>query len=257
MIMLSAGWFRERTLANNIVGSFLTADQLLEASEIEIERALLRYVVEFTSDKLHPMTTCGSVVTGLFGQGGYVYDARIRGAVETRISRAWKALEDANLIEPPDIDNGRNGYRVVANKGRVMDKEVDFEAAKVRSGFTRSMFHRLLPDAAWNAFRNGDYDTAVCEAFRGVESAVRKKSGLTDSDHSTILMTKAFNPENGPLTNMAVPKSRREARRDLFKGALGELRNPKAHGDPTITDTLTAVEEMMTASALLRILDGA
>jgi hypothetical protein len=75
--MLSVGWFRERTLTNSIVGSFPTADQLLEVSEIEIERAPSRYVVEFTSDKLHPMTTCGSVVTGLFGQGGYVYGASL------------------------------------------------------------------------------------------------------------------------------------------------------------------------------------
>ena len=118
------------------------------------------------------------------------------------------------------------------------------------------MFNRLLPDAAWNAFRAGDYDTAVFEAFKAVESAVRKKSALSESDHSAMLMTKAFNPDNGLLTDMAAPKSRREARRDLFRGALGELRNPKAHGDPTITDTLIAVEEMMTASTLLRIVDS-
>jgi hypothetical protein len=42
-----------------------------------------------------------------------------------------------------------------------------------------------------------------------------------------------------------------------LKGAMGELRNPKGHNDPSITDTLTAVEEMMTAGALLRIADGA
>src|ERR1700730_6574254 len=120
---------------------FPTADRLLDASEIEVERALLRYVVEFTSDKMHPMTTCGSVVVGLFGHGGYDHDFRKRRDVETKISRAWKSLEDANLIEAPDIDNGKNGYRIVSEKGRVMDKEVDFEAAKIRSGFARAMFH--------------------------------------------------------------------------------------------------------------------
>jgi hypothetical protein len=35
------------------------------------------------------------------------------------------------------------------------------------------------------------------------------------------------------------------------------LRNPKAHGGPTITDTLIAVEEMMIAGALQRIVDNA
>jgi hypothetical protein len=60
-----------------------------------------------------------------------------------------------------------------------------------------------------------------------------------------------------PGTIAAGGRSRREARRDLFKGAIGELRNPKGHNDPTITDTLIAVEEMMTAGALLRIVESA
>lgn len=40
---------------------------------------------------------------------------------------------------------------------------------------------------------------------------------------------------------------------ELFNTSGGELRNPKAHSDPTITDPLVAIEEMMTASVLLRI----
>ena len=36
-------------------------------------------------------------------------------------------------------------------------------------------------------------------------------------------------------------------------GAMGELRNPKAHSDPTITDPREAIEELMTASLLLRM----
>jgi hypothetical protein len=34
---------------------------------------------------------------------------------------------------------------------------------------------------------------------------------------------------------------------------LGELRNPKAHGDAQIDDSRIAIEEILTASALLRI----
>jgi HEPN domain-containing protein len=32
-----------------------------------------------------------------------------------------------------------------------------------------------MPEAAWNAFQSGDYDTAIFEAFKAVESAVRRK----------------------------------------------------------------------------------
>jgi len=58
------------------------------------------------------------------------------------------------------------------------------------------------------------------------------------------------------LRDQAGSLNRRKARQKLFEGALGEIRNPKAHSDPVITDTLTAVEEMMTAGALLRIVGG-
>jgi uncharacterized protein Ymh len=70
-------------------------------------------------------------------------------------------------------------------------------------------------------------------------------------------MKKTFDVNAGPLTDMsATPPSRQDRRFELFIGAMGELRNPKAHSDPTITDPLVAVEEMMVASALLPILDS-
>jgi len=134
--------------------------------------------------------------------------------------------------------NGKNGHRIVSQKGRAADTEFNFAAAKVRARFMRDMFSSSLPDAAWNSFRVGDYDTAVFEAFKAVEVAVRKKANLSPRDYGVSLMEKAFNPANGPLTNPNAPPAKRNARCNLFKGAFGEIRNPKAHGDPTITDPL-------------------
>jgi HEPN domain-containing protein len=61
----------------------------------------------------------------------------------------------------------------------------------IRSRFSREIFHPLLPDAAWNSFRSGDYDTAVFEAFKAVETAVLKKgigkNGIIASDHGRRL----------------------------------------------------------------------
>jgi hypothetical protein len=70
-------------------------------------------------------------------------------------------------------------------------------------------------------------------------------------------MRKAFDPDKGPLSDMKALRLRRARRCELFTGALGELPNPKAHHDPTITDPLVAVEEMMIASTLLRIVNNA
>src|SRR5258708_36181793 len=80
--------------------------------------------------------------------------------------------------------------------------------------------------------------------------------GITGSEYGVALMKNAFDPKSGPLTDKSAAPWRREWRCELFTGAFGELRNPKAHGDPTITDPLVAVEEMMSAGKLQRILDA-
>jgi uncharacterized protein (TIGR02391 family) len=207
------------------------------------------------------MTTAQAIAIELFETGGYPYDAAKRSDIDRLIGRVSRKLEDAGLIEEPDYTNGKNGYRRITDEGRRANSTVDFVAAKVRSQFSREIFHPSLPDAAWNAFRSGDYDTAVFEAFKAVESAVRKKgagiNGITGSEHGVALMKKAFDPKSGPLADKSATLPRRERRRELFTGAIGELRNPKAHGDPSITDPLVAVEEMMSAGTLQRIVDAA
>jgi hypothetical protein len=70
-------------------------------------------------------------------------------------------------------------------------------------------------------------------------------------------MKKAFDPDTGPLRDKGAPRSRQNARRDLFSGAFGEIRNPKGHNDPTITDAVVAAEELMAAGLLRRIVDDA
>ncbi len=248
-------------MANAILALFPTADRLLEAIEIEIERAVLMRVVEFCADSTHPMVTRDSVYNQLFERGGYHYDVHKRGEVEKAIGRAWKALEDDGLIEEPDFYNGKNGFRIPSAKGKAAAAAVDFPAAMTRGRFTRDMFHPSLPAAAWNAFRVGDNDTAVFEALKAVEIAVRNKglgkNGIAGSDYGVSLMKKAFDRNAGPLTDMNASAARRDRRCEFFCGAIGELRNPKAHQDPAITDPLVAVEEMMVASTLLRIVDNA
>jgi uncharacterized protein (TIGR02391 family) len=225
-----------------------TADRLINAPQVELEQVLLQYTVA-----VNRMITHEGIANTLLGPGGYEVDADRRQAVRKAIGRAWKALENSGLIEEPDPANGKNGYRVASDEGKRANTEFDFAAAKTRGRFERDMFHPLLPDAAWNAFSIGNYDTAVFEAFKAVEVTVRTKGGFGSNDYGSKLMDKAFDPTSGPFSDQTALPGQRLARRDLFKGAFGELRNPKAHRNPSITDPLIAVEEMMMASVLLRI----
>jgi hypothetical protein len=248
-------------LPNSIITLFPTPAAFLDATDIEVERAVLRIYQKRSDDQLRRMTTAQAISNELFETGGYPYDVGQRNEIDRRVSRASKVLEDARLIQEPDAYNGKNGYRVISEEGRKTVSQIDFTAAKVRSRYSRDMFHPSLPDAAWNAFRSGNYDTAVNEAFKALESSIRKKgmgqNGIASTDHGVSLMLKAFDINSGPLTDNAAPKGRKERRRELFSGAFGELRNPVAHGDPTITDPLVAVEEMIAAGMLQRIVDAA
>jgi uncharacterized protein (TIGR02391 family) len=152
---------------------------------------------------------------------------------------------------------GRMDFGVPSAEGRQACKATDYIGVRMWTKFTREMFHPSLPDAAWNAFSVGDYDTAVFEAFKSLEVAVRTKGGFASTDFGAGLMKKAFDPDSGPLRDQAATRSRRVARCELFTGSFGEIRNPKGHNDPTITDTLLAVEELMTAGMLRRIADNA
>jgi Protein of unknown function (Hypoth_ymh) len=158
-----------------IIRQYATAERLVAAPSLELERVLLSQIVEYCADRLHPMVTRDSIANGLFDGNGYQYSPAARADASRVIGHAWKALEDAGLIEEPDPENGKNGYRVPSPKGKAAHAATDYAAVRMRSEFSRDMFHPGLPDAAWNAFSAGDYDTAVFEAFKSVEVAVRTK----------------------------------------------------------------------------------
>jgi uncharacterized protein (TIGR02391 family) len=238
--------------ADQILSRLPTAQPFLELTEGELELVLLDSIKDGTSST-ERMFTCDGTLTGLYRPSGG-YDMRSRADVERALRRAWRSLEEAELIEEPDQTNGRNGYRVVSTKGRGVTTKVDLEATKTRGWLSPELLHADLIGASLRAFRSGDYDLAIFEAFKTVENEVRKLGGYPETDYGVDLMKKAFDPAGGPLTDPSAPLNRQRARRDLYMGAMGSLRNPKAHGDPTITDPREAIEELMTASLLLRMI---
>lgn len=139
-------------------------------------------------------------------------------------------------------------------RGREIRTQTDVEAYRQASLLPRQLLHPTIEQKAWPAFQRGDYDVAVLQAFKAIEVAVREACEYSDEIIGTKLMRKAFDVDEGPLSDLEVSKAERQAMSDLFAGAIGHAKNPQSHREkPVRLDE--AVSLMMFASYLLQIVN--
>lgn len=183
------------------------------------------------------------------------YDPQYEQDVRIALAEAWNWLEVQGLIVWPGQSDGAKGYRVPSRRGRSLRTAEAFKEFATGTQLPKEFLHPALREYVWLMFLSGRYDTAVFEAFKQVEVAVRNVAGFTNSEYGVDLMRKAFDPERGPLTDAAREPSERQALSHLFAGAIGYYKNPQSHREVGITDPSDAREMIMLASHLLRIID--
>jgi uncharacterized protein (TIGR02391 family) len=133
---------------------------------------------------------------------------------------------------------------------------VDFDGLRQRGLLVAEMLHPLLRADVHADFLGGKFGKAVFGAFKIVEMEVRRTAQLSESEHGAVLMQIAFNEKNGPLTDPKESPSQQKSLRMIFEGSLGRFRNPEGHTDRAFADTIQAMQELMLASRLLRLLEG-
>jgi uncharacterized protein (TIGR02391 family) len=196
----------------------------------------------------------------LFGTGAQVsgtsYALERKNSVLYAIGEAWAWLQSKCLIFVEPGPNGKNGWMVLSRRALAMQTPADFASYRIALQFPREILHPAMPPSVWGAFVRGEYDVAVFQATKAVEVATRNASRLPASEVGRSLMQKAFSAETGPLADMAAERSERTARMDLFCGVIGSYKNPQSHRDVNLEDPSEAMEVILFANHLLRIISA-
>lgn len=175
-----------------------------------------------------------------------------------RFSRIkYKASKETHI----DIRQYQRGYDKEENE--------NFFPTKIGFRFKESEFNRFLDEYAllpktylhpnilkkcFPLLKKDEFESAVLQAFKLIETRIRKKMGAKPEEIGVKLIRRAFHPESGMLTNYELPVAEREAFSNYIAGAFGFYKNPCSHRDIELT-FISALDKILIASDLLKIID--
>lgn len=116
--------------------------------------------------------------------------------------------------------------------------------------------HPLIVKKSFSLLNAGQFESAVLQAFKTIETTIREKTNATPEEYGIRLIRKAFHPESGPLTDSKLPKAEREAFCNYIAGAFGFYKNPCSHRDVEL-DFSSAFNRIVVASDLLKTIENA
>lgn len=183
------------------------------------------------------------------------FPAENRKAISEALMEGWIWLEREGLIAPRPGLNTDGNWVFITRRGRQIKNRCDLESYNNSNLLPRRLLHPVIAQKVWSAFIRGEYDTAVFQAFKEVEISVRERGNFQQTDIGVPLMRRAFDSKNGPLIDRNLPDAENEALSHLFAGAIGSYKNPQSHRNVSISDPTEAVEMIILASHLLKIID--
>jgi uncharacterized protein (TIGR02391 family) len=230
---------------------------------LEPDELGLRMLPALASWPPHQTLSCPDFVRSVVNRGASpVLQSQYppqRGAdVEIAIREAWAWLEGAALlIEHPGFVSP-NLIRLLSRRAQQLAKEPDARKVFAARRIPKEALHPTIREDVWTLYHRGKYDTAVFEAMKAVEVAVREASKMPTTLLGVKLMRAAFapSPNAGPLTDTGADGGEQVARMELFAGAIGSYKNPQSHRNVALDDPDETAEVIMLANHLLRIVSS-
>jgi len=139
------------------------------------------------------------------------------------------------------------GFRFPENEFRRVIKEYTL--------MPQAYVHKDIIKKSFKLLESEQYESAVLQAFKCIETSVRLKIKADADEVGTRLLRKAFHPETGQLTDYSLPTSEREAFANYIAGAFGFYKNPCSHRDVEL-NFISAFDRIVVASDLLKIIDN-
>lgn len=168
-------------------------------------------------------------------------------------SSAWAWLEANGFIcRHPEQDNE---WYVPTPKGEALRNSQELQTFLTSERLPEQFLQAELLTNVRPLFFQGRLETAVFEAFKTLEVAIRSAAGLGHDLVGVQLASRAFNPEDGQLTDRTAERGERVALMNLMTGALGSYKNPASHRRVEITAD-EARDMIILASHLLKIVEA-